>query len=221
MPWRRGNPDLNVLAGKFVRKRFMPYPHKNSDGVIPKQKAAEDGFWGFYPAEYQPKTTYPTMDELKDMLKSTYGLPVVEHKDLYANSYFSNPSFAQYVPPPSVVANMSLVEKEKLLNQLKKYGVIPNSWGYKEDPVLIPATEKKQSIWDDYPSLPTTAKHKAFYTTLYVDMPGVPDNKRKIGCAWSLDASHDYTESEIRAKLQDSFKRMEEEIIKSLKENKK
>lgn len=220
MSWRRGNPDLNVLAGKLVRKKFMPYPHKNSDGVIPIQKAEDNGFWNPNPGEAQSYTQ--TVDKLKKLLEDTYGLPVVQHKDLYSNkAYFSNPSFAQYIPPPGVVANMSLVEKEKLLGQLKKYGVIPPNWEYKEDPVLIPATEKKHSLWDDYPSIPTTSKHKAFYTTLYVDMPGVPDNKRKIACAWSLDASHDYTESEIRAKLQDSFKRMEEEIIKSLKENKK
>ena len=211
--------DINVPVNFPVRTKFMPYPHKNSDGVIPKK--VEPDIWGGKPAPGEAQPFTQTVDKLKKLLEDTYGLPVVEHKDLYANkAYFSNPSFAQYVPPPSVVANMSLVEKEKLLNQLKKYGVIPNSWEYKEDPILIPATEVKKWFWE--PGDPVVAPmHSVVDLTVYTNMPGLAKNHNKVGASWVIDPTHDYTESEIRARLQQGFKAMEELIIKSLKENKK
>ena len=91
---------------------------------------------------------------------------------------------------------------------------------YKEDPILIPATEVKKWFWE--PGDPVVAPmHSVVDLTVYTNMPGLAKNHNKVGASWVIDPTHDYTESEIRARLQQGFKAMEELIIKSLKENKK
>ena len=51
--------DINVPVNFPVRTKFMPYPHKNSDGVIPKK--VEPDIWGGKPApgEAQPGSSDP------------------------------------------------------------------------------------------------------------------------------------------------------------------
>lgn len=200
--------NANVPVKLPVRKRYMPWPHKNSDGVIPKQ-------------ETQPWNGFSSiLDENIALMKKVYGnAPVVAHKDLQA--YYNEINFNI-----KGASHLSAIDKQKMLNEMKKYGILPPDWGYKEDPILIPASKKKQSMWTEVSDGPVSAydspvQIKAIHQTIYTTMPGLPSNKQKVGASWALDPTHDYTESEIREKLQRSFKKMEDLIINELKENKK
>lgn len=206
--------NLHIPSQFPIKEKFMPWPHKNSDGVIPKSEKA--------PSLALDMGLSKTVEQLDAMMKQVFGgtqIPVVEHKDLWA--YYHSPTTI-YPPNKNQLAAMSAIEKEKVISDLKKYGIVPPNFTYKEDPILIPATEKKQSLWQEYQSLPPVSKQiTAIHQTIYTTMPGLPKDKQKVGASWALDPTHNYTEAEIRQKLQHSFKQMEDLIINSLKENKK
>lgn len=188
--------DINVPVNFPVRTKFMPYPHKNSDGVIPKK--VEPDIWDII----KP----PTSKEFTQMLKGV--------------GYYPTEAMNAVKKLEGATSFMTMADKQKYVAQLKAHGLLPKDWEYKEDPILIPATEVKKWFWE--PGDPVVAPmHSVVDLTVYTNMPGLAKNHNKVGASWVIDPTHDYTESEIRARLQQGFKAMEELIIKSLKENKK
>jgi hypothetical protein len=171
----------------------MPYPYKNADGKAIFGKDEEGK------SKPKPKSLPPKFQ------------PSSAHTHIFDE--ISSPlSLNGKMEQAMKLANSGLISKEVFE---KEFGP------YLKPEVLIPATEKKQYLWSAQSVLPVyVAPPQQIRATVYLDIPGLPKDHNKAGFAWSLNASHDYTETEVRHMLMDMFSKVTDNIVDAMKKEK-
>jgi hypothetical protein len=197
----------------------MPWPHKNSDGVIPKDKIVDA--WGIpkWETEKLNKLIFGTANNgmpkkpLPNWAKPISPSELLKEEFVWGTGYQDKVNYVKKLMGDGV---LSLDQADKLAKQL---GVaVP----FDDNPILIKATQPPNIVWhvDDHPVLSTAEpiKMKAIRQDIRTDIYGTAKN---ISHNIVLDQSRDYTESELRSMLMQGFSKITDIIINELKKEKK
>ncbi len=177
----------------------MPWPHKNSDGVVPS------------PNDYGPSV-------LSYKSYSDYAKSLLYGGKLSNNNFIidEEPVFPPSILPEEYVKNlMGLGIPPKY--HAKVIGQFPQ-----ENPVLIPASQVNMHYLHSdalYPiAVPYTSPTKAVQFDIRIK--GLNVKHDTYGAMIPIDTYHSYTEAEIRTMLMKQFGDFTDKIIQQLKDKK-